>query len=83
MYPQIDANEFAAGDVASGFLENFADDRLFRRFAGLNVSAGLTQYTAAGGVFLDQQILTVTLMPSWRNSVSTSLANQISSNILL
>lgn len=53
--PQINADKFLARNVTSGFFAGFADDGLFRRFAGFDMSAGLAENAATGRIFFDEQ----------------------------
>mgnify|MGYP001817444233 CR=1 FL=1 len=59
MNPEVDADQFTAADIATGFLERLTNDGFFGRFAALDMTAGLIQDSPAHRTFLDEQILAI------------------------
>ena len=59
VYPQIHADEFAAGNITAGLFKGFSNDGFFGGFAGLDMAARLIQDNLAHRVFFDKQILAI------------------------
>lgn len=55
MDPEINAEKTRYGDLASGFLQRFANDGFLGGLAGFNMTAGLRDYYNSGGTLLDHE----------------------------
>jgi hypothetical protein len=56
MDPEIDADQFTALNLTTGFFQRFANDSLFRGFAGFDMSAGLAKDFSTHRFFFNKQI---------------------------
>ena len=61
MYPEIHTDQVLALDRATGFFKGFAHHGLLRGLAGLDMAAGLTEYTSSHGAFFNEQVFVVVL----------------------